>query len=117
MIQSSPEEAVVNEYFSNANGPTAFLLLSLGYTSLQFAHPQPFAWGVIIISMMWLFSIGGPYRAIRKYYLPDGAPLRRWIPVVWRLKVFLVAMMFTVAVAVGMTEDSIYFFLGLSTDK
>lgn len=113
MIHSSPEDAIAAEYFSQANGTAAILLLSLGYTSLQFEHPEPFAIGALIISVLWLFSVGGPYRAIVKYYLPKGVSMWRWLAVVWHLKVFLLAMVFILFIAGGMKVNDIYSCLGL----
>ncbi|MDH1729553.1 hypothetical protein N5F00_08645 [Pseudomonas chengduensis] len=112
MIQSSPEEAIATQYFSQANGTVAFLLLSLGYTALQFEHPEPFAWLVITISMIWLFSIGGPYRSILNAYLPKGAPASRYIFIIWRLKIFIISLGFALAIALGLNTDGIYSLLG-----
>ncbi|MBF4211035.1 hypothetical protein EI533_25325 [Pseudomonas donghuensis] len=108
MIHSSPDDAVAAEYFSQANGTAAILLLSLGYTSLQFTHPKPFAIAAIVVSVLWLFSVGGPYRAIRKRYLPDHAPIVRYLAVAWHLKVFLLSLAFIMAIAGGMTVNDIY---------
>ncbi|WP_090272638.1 hypothetical protein [Halopseudomonas litoralis] len=112
MIQNSPEEAIANKYFAQANGPVAFLLVSLGYTALQFEYPQPFACFAIAISSIWLFSVGGPYRSILKVYLPKGAPASRYIFVLWRLKVFIVSLCFTIAIAQGMNVVEIYSLMG-----
>jgi hypothetical protein len=111
MIHRSPEDAIANEYFSHANGTAAILLLSLGYTSLQFRHPEPFAWFTIIMSMVWLFSIGGPYRKILRFYLPQSA-LTRHISIIWHLKVFIISLGFVLAVALGLRVDDIYSLLG-----
>lgn len=112
MIQSSPEEAIANQYFAQANGTVSFLLLSLGYTSLQFDHPEPFAWFAITMSVIWLFSVGGPYRGILKVYLPKGASAYRHIAIIWRLKIFIVSIGFALAIALGINTDEIYFRLG-----
>lgn len=63
--------------------------------------------------MMWLFSIGGPYRFIRKLFIPEDAPLLRWLFVLWRLKVFMLTMLFALAVALGLTVNDIYYFFAL----
>lgn len=112
MIYHSPEEAIAAEYFSQANGAVAFLLISLGYSALQMDHPEPFAWFSLFVSLIWLFSIGGPYRSILKYYLPKGTSVARHISIVWRLKTFIISLGFILAVALGMTVDDMYLFLG-----
>lgn len=114
MIHRSPEEAIANEYFAQANGTVAFLLVSLGYSALQSAHPEPFAWFSLFVSLIWLFSIGGPYRVILKYYLPKGASVARHVSIVWRLKTFIISLGFILAIALGMTVDDMYLFLGYS---
>lgn len=108
MIYSNPDDAVAAEYFSQANGTAAILLLSLGFTSMQFAHPKPFAIIALAVSVLWLFSVGGPYRAIIKRYLPGNAPIGRYLAVVWHLKVFVLALAFVLAIAGGMTANDIY---------
>lgn len=112
MIHRSPEDAIASEYFAQANGTAAILLLSLGFTSLQFIHPEPFARFTIIMSVMWLFTIGGPYRNILRFYLPQSAPLTRYISIIWRLKVFIISLGFILAVALGLKLDDIYSLLG-----
>lgn len=112
MIQSSPEEAIATQYFAQANGTVSFLLLSLGYTSLQFDHPEPFAWFAIAISMIWLFAVGGPYRSILKAYLPKGASAARYIFIIWRLKIFVISVGFALTIALGLNTDGIYSLLG-----
>lgn len=112
MIHRSPEDAIANEYFSQANGTAAILLLSLGFTSLQFIHPEPFARLTIIMSMMWLFSTGGPYRKILRFYLPQSTTLMRYISIFWHLKVFIISLGFVLAVALGLKLDVIYSLLG-----
>lgn len=114
MIHRSQEEAIATEYFSQANGTVAFLLVSLGYSALQSDHPEPFAWFSLFVSLIWLFSIGGPYRSILKYYLPKNSSMARYISIVWRLKIFIISLGFILAVALGMTTDDIYLFLGYS---
>ncbi len=113
MIERSPEDAIANEYFSKANGTVAFLLVSLGYTALQFEHPKPFAWFAVAISMVWLFSVGSPYRGILDVYLPKGASVSRYILILWRMKVFIVSLLFILAVALGLTVKDIYCFFGM----
>jgi len=112
MIHSNPDDAIAAEYFSQANGTAAILLLSLGYTSLQFTHPKPFAIGALVISMLWLFSVGGPYRAILKRYLPEDASIGRYLSLVWHLKIFVLSLAFVLAIAGGMTVKDIYSFFG-----
>ncbi|MBV5818791.1 hypothetical protein KUT89_28170 [Pseudomonas aeruginosa] len=114
MIHRSPEEAIAAEYFAQANGAVAFLLVSLGYSALQSDHPEPFAWFSLFISLIWLFSIGGPYRSILKYYLPKGASVARHISIAWQLKTFIISLGFVLAVALGMTAGDICLLLGYS---
>lgn len=117
MIHSNPDDAVAAEYFSHANGTAAILLLSLGFTSLQFAHPKPFAVIALVVSVLWLFSVGGPYRAIIKRYLPNNAPMGRYLAVVCHLKIFLLALAFVLAIAGGMTANEIYSLFGYPVSK
>lgn len=117
MIHRSPEEAIANDYFAQANGTIAFLLVSLGYSALQMAHPEPFAWFSLLVSLIWLFSIGGPYRGILRYYLPKGASVARYMSIAWRLKIFIISLGFILAIALGMTTDHIYLSLGYSVGE
>ena len=112
MIRLGRENEIADEYFSQANGTASILLVSLGYTSLQFDQPQPFAVFAMFVSLAWLLSVGGPYRRILRYYLPDNAPPSRYFYIAWRLKIFIVSLAFVLAVALGMTAENIYSVLG-----
>lgn len=68
---------------------------------------------VVCVVDMAVFN-RGPYRGILKYYLPKGASVARHVSIVWRLKTFIISLGFILAIALGMTVDDMYLFLGYS---
>jgi len=116
MISNSPEAVIARQYFAQANGPIAFLLISLGYTSLQLPHPKPFAVFVLVFSLLWLYSVGGAYRRALMHFLPKGAPFSRYLEIVFSLFPFLISFCFVAAVAAGVELSDIYLLLGYEVE-
>lgn len=103
LLVQSEDEHIASQYFDAINDLVGFVVLSLGYTALQFEQPIPFAAIAFVLAFIYAFSKGKQYRKIVDYYLPKGTHLIVYLQIVWQIKIFLLGMTFLFSIALGFT--------------
>lgn len=115
MIERSHEDIVAKEFFSNANSVAAYLSIALGFASLQFENPEPFALISLFISMGWLSTVRDAYLKISKTYMPQRSGVIRFLWVLYQVRIFVFGFIFLSLISIGViTEEVIYKAYGYS---
>lgn len=116
MFELDPDEAIAERYFRFANDVPGLFAVGLSATSLQFSHPQPFAWFFLFVVVLCVFGGGKQYRNIAARYLKRYPGVIGGMVLVWRAKICIIGMLLLAAIALGdLTEPGIYEFFNLNS--
>jgi hypothetical protein len=83
-IESDPGDAVASRYFKNINSFAGSLTIGVGLAIIKFEAASEWAWGTLLITLIWAMFQGEEYRKLQKlrpnYPAPWGLFFKNCIP-------------------------------------
>lgn len=106
VLHSSQDDQVATNYFTFSNDVIGVLAVSLAATSLQFEHPEPFAWFFFVVVFIWTFSKGTEYRKISRRYTERYKGVLGFLVLMWKLNIYLVGFTTLFLIGVGVIDKA-----------
>lgn len=109
MLYQSPQEEIVDRYFTFVNDAVGMLAVTLAATALQFERPAPIATIFAAILLFWTQSKADEYARFAKRFAKSHRGVIGQLILAWRLRFYLLGSLALWSVATGMlTTASIY---------